>query len=351
MPRVLSHIIQKRFSQVNEDVATDALAYIVGSSESASKGMRKLLCGLVPDLPKLQFRTQEADGSIRPDMWGYEGSVPRVFIENKFWAGLTDNQPVNYLKQLAAYSKSGILLVVAPHARQHTLWPELERRLGEEEIVLEHQFDAPGIEYAARSSLGPILALTSWDKVLAVLEHEASEDPEVRGDLMQLRSLCEAADTDAFSPVSRERLSDQMTPAFILQMNSLWQEVVERGSAGGILDTKGLMPQANGERTGRYVKFGGLTEETQHIGGWFGTHFVLWKKHGASPLWFVCNKALTEGADTLLEQWAAQNKIVTARENGRFAVALDLPPRQERDAVVRSVLERLSEMRQCWIER
>ena len=261
MPRVLSHIIQKRFSQVNEDVATDALAYVIESSQAASNGMRKLLSGLISDLPLLQFRTQEAEGTIRPDMWGYEGSAPRVFIENKFWAGLTDNQPVNYLKQLATYSKPAILLVVAPSARQHSLWRELQRRVSEAGFELDDQIDAAGIQYAVRTDLGPFLAITSWDDLLSILEHETSDDPEARADLIQLRSLCEAADIDAFSPISREELTDQRTPAFMLELSSIWQGVTDLGVSRGILETKGTAPQASSERVGRYTYFAGQPEE------------------------------------------------------------------------------------------
>ena len=105
MSTVFSHIIQKRFSQVNEDVATDALAYVLESSEAARSGMTKLLRGILPDLPPLRFKTQQVDGTIRPDMWCFAGAEPRVFVENKFWAGLTDNQPVSYLKQLGFHPK------------------------------------------------------------------------------------------------------------------------------------------------------------------------------------------------------------------------------------------------------
>jgi hypothetical protein len=58
MATVFNHIVQKRLSQVNEDVATDALAFILGSSEPARAGMMKFLGGLAPGLPSLQFRTQ-----------------------------------------------------------------------------------------------------------------------------------------------------------------------------------------------------------------------------------------------------------------------------------------------------
>lgn len=50
MHTVFSHIIQKRFSQENEDVATDALAYVLESSEAARRGMTNFLRGLIPDL-------------------------------------------------------------------------------------------------------------------------------------------------------------------------------------------------------------------------------------------------------------------------------------------------------------
>ena len=188
MHTVFSHIIQKRLSRENEDVATDALAYVLESSEAARNGMMKLLCGILPDLPPLRFETQRAEGAIRPDMWGFADTEPRVFVENKFWAGLTDNQPVAYLKQLAAYSQPTLLLVVAPAAREHTLWRELSRRLRDAGISVSER-DASGVVHSVATQLGPILALTSWTNVLSVLEHEAVDDPRARGDLIQLRAL------------------------------------------------------------------------------------------------------------------------------------------------------------------
>jgi hypothetical protein len=78
MQTVLSHIIQKRFSRVNEDVATDALAFLLNSSEVVREGMMRLLRRFAPELESLRFETQEAEGQIRPDMWGYSSRGPRV---------------------------------------------------------------------------------------------------------------------------------------------------------------------------------------------------------------------------------------------------------------------------------
>ena len=49
-----------------------------------------------------------------------------MLIEAKFRAGLTDNQPMAYLKRLPANTPSA-LLFVAPAARLTTLWNELRR--------------------------------------------------------------------------------------------------------------------------------------------------------------------------------------------------------------------------------
>ncbi len=344
MSTVFSHIIQKRFSQVNEDVATDALAYVLESSEAARSGMTKLLRGILPDLPPLRFKTQQTEGAIRPDMWGFADTEPRVFVENKFWAGLTDNQPVSYLKQLASYPQSTVLLVVAPAAREQTLWRELSHRLLEAGISISER-DAPaGVAYSVATQLGPMLAITSWTNVLSILEHEAVDDPGARGDLVQLRSLCEAADNDAFSPVSMEELSDQRTPALLLQLSSIVQDAIGRAVTKGILHLKGTMPQASAERIGRYSYFG----ENHHAGAWLGIHFRLWKKHGTTPLWAVLTDSDWQNADNvqaMLEPWITRNNILAIKDDdGSYVVALDIPTGEEKEAVVHAIVARLQKI-------
>src|SRR5207247_1008513 len=124
-----------------EDVATDALAYVLESSDTARRGMTKLLRGIIPDLPPLRFKTQQAEGVMRPDMCGFADTEPRVFVENKFWAGLTDNQPVTYLKRLAGCSQPTVLLVIAPSEREQSLWRELRRRLRDAGISVTERED------------------------------------------------------------------------------------------------------------------------------------------------------------------------------------------------------------------
>ena len=346
MQTVFSHIIQKRFSQVNEDVATDALAFILQSSDLARKALLKMLRGIAPDMPNLHFQTQQTEGSIRPDMWGLDGSEPRVFVENKFWAGLTNNQPVAYLKQLSKYAQPSVLLFVAPEARQHTLWRELNRRIKEANITTAEQESAAGIVCCTATQIGPILALTSWRRLLSILELEVADEPGTRSDLLQLRALCEAADQDAFVPISAEEVSDQRLPALILQLNTIVQALVELAVNERILKIGRLKPQANWERIGRYASF----RSQKEFGVWIGIHFELWKKHGQTPLWLLFPQGewgRAQEVQPLLEPLAAKQGFLITEQNGDLAIAIEIAIGEDKDQVVKSIVERLKVIVDC----
>src|ERR1017187_4981527 len=123
MSTVFSHIVLRRLSKEYENVATEALAFILDVSEGARTGVMKLLKVIAPELPSLRFETQQsfdteqADASARPDIWGLDEATLRVLIENKFGAGLTVNQPVEYLRKLATCPSPAVLLMVVPEAR------------------------------------------------------------------------------------------------------------------------------------------------------------------------------------------------------------------------------------------
>lgn len=343
MDTVFSHIVQKRFSQLNEDVATDALAYILQSSEKARQGLMKLIHGLNPAIPNLQFRAQQSEGAIRPDMWGFDDNQARVFIENKFWAGLTDNQPVFYLKQLAEFPQPSVLMVVVPSARVHTIWRDLLERLKDSNISFSDHNTPAGFVFTSKTEHGPILALTSWSKILSAMELEAEDDRKAMNDIDQLRALCDAADSEAFIPLSAEDVSDQRIPSYILQLNTIVQDSVQMAIARGFIDINGLRPQASWERIGRYIRF----VEASKVGCWIGIHFGLWKKHGYSPLWLIFSSDNFSRAPEVrkyVEPWAAKQGIPSIWENGYFYLGLKLLTAEDKDLVVKKIVERLSEI-------
>lgn len=345
MQTVFSHVVQKRFSGVNEDIATEALCFILQSSDLARNGIMHLLRGLNKDLPDLRFQTQQSIENIRPDMWGTHDEQTHVFIENKFWAGLTDNQPVAYLKKLATYKSPNVLLFVVPEAREHLLWRELGRRLADNSIILIDEDAAAGVTYSGVTNIGPTLALTSWTRLLATLELETADDPKVRSDIMQLKALCESADSQAFLPISAQQISDHRIPTLILQLNLLVQASIDLAVSLGIMTTQGLKTQANWVRTGRYAKFldgGG-------VGVWFGAHLEQWQKYGTTPLWLVFTDdewGRSGEVQKVIEPWADQRDIQTTYTNGEFAIALKITAGEDKDFVVNVLVQQLRQIAQ-----
>ncbi|MEO7297055.1 MAG: hypothetical protein ABI042_00610 [Verrucomicrobiota bacterium] len=343
MSTVLSHIVQKRFSQEYENIATDALAFIVNSNELAKRGLMKLLRGVDADLPNLHFRTQETEENARPDMWGFDGIVPRVFVENKFWAGLTENQPVTYLERLAKNSQSSVLLVIVPAAREATVWRELNQRLADSNVLTSRRDNSVGISCCLGTDLGPALALTSWSKLLSAIQAEIKDELQANNDLLQLRALCDSADSQAFQPISSAEVTDQTTPTFILQLGEIVETAVSLADAEGILSKGTLKPQSDSTRTGRYAWF----PNRNGAGIWFGIHFELWREYGGTPLWLIFSNGNYGRADEVrgwLEQWCATNGVFAAYGDRQFAVAIKLVTGEEKDHVVKSVVNQLKKI-------
>lgn len=349
MSTVFSHIVQKRLSRENENVATEALYYVLDYSAAARNGIMKFLRGVVPELPDLRFQTQKTDENARPDMWGYDANVPRVFIENKFWAGLTENQPVTYLERLAKHPQPTLLLMVVPELRQETVWRELRRRIVEAKFsTAKLNVAVVGVRAMAIQS-GCILALTSWKTLLDAIGKELTDQSQDRRDLDQLRSLCDASDNQAFLPISPAELSDQRTPALVLQLSSIVQEAIEKAISANSLFKGRLKPQADWGRIGQYA-----TVSSEHgVGVWFGIHFGLWKKYGETPLWAIfsgSNWGRAGEVRPLLEPWAKENVVFTANhptddfEDESFVVAINIKYGEEKDQVTSAIAERIEKI-------
>jgi hypothetical protein len=118
------------------------------------------------------------------------------------------------------------------------------------------------------------------------------------------------------------------------------QASVDLAVTEGVLNIKGLNPQASAERIGRYASF----SDEQGVGVWLGIHFRFWRTHGGTPLWLVFaptkfGRALEVRA--LLEPWAAKEGVLTTFQNDELAVAVDIAFGEDKDQVVRSVVDRL----------
>jgi hypothetical protein len=350
---VLSFVVHKRLSEKSEDVATDALAYILRKNEVARNGLLNLLRRVATDLPELRFQTQQTEEGIRPDLWGYDGPNPRVFIESKFWAGLTENQPVAYIKQLARQIQPSVLLMIVPSAREEVLWRDLIHRLGEVNITVENEIKTSDVRFVT-TQIGPKLALISWAGLISALESGKTEDQEARSDLIQLRELC-AADNKIFIPFSQEATTDLRNPTQILQLGTVLQDSLNQAVTENLIIPyhKNNFSQ-DWNRIGPYITIG---SGKRNVPAWIGIDFNLWKKYGITPLWinFWCytySGVLGRGREAyaLLEPWAVENPsrdvaLFMDDEEGEMYVGIKVPTGEDKDKVVKCIIKQLKEIR------
>jgi hypothetical protein len=166
------------FSRHPENLATEALGYMLQSSPTAARALEARLRSLASPIPSdLQWRTQVGgNDDARPDLVGNDsGGVPRVIIEAKFWAGLTENQPTAYLKRLPP---GGVLCVMGPAKRHSLLVGELARRIVDARLTYQ---EAGAFGDATVASIGEsTLVVVSWrvivEAIIAQAEHTGERD-------------------------------------------------------------------------------------------------------------------------------------------------------------------------------
>lgn len=203
-----------------EDVATNGLAYILNANRKVASKFKEFVerSADIKLPPFAMFETQVAQQDTgRPDIVASTAEGRQLlFIENKFWAGLTENQPVSYLKRLKKNRSeidAAALVFVCPERSTHMYRDELLRRIkSDSELSLmntsvDEPFQEPRFEYKIDMQLA--LIIVPWSRLLELLSIAAA-DAEDRGlveDVAQLKSLIERVDEEeAFLPIRSEEL-------------------------------------------------------------------------------------------------------------------------------------------------
>ncbi|MDE0098299.1 MAG: hypothetical protein OXM87_01565 [Truepera sp.] len=187
---LLGYLIPRIASSGEEPAATQALAYLLNASTDIAQAFVDVVgrTGIAAFTPG-RIVVEEQHGNHFPDLTIRDtDGVIRVLVENKFWAGLTDAQPVDYLKALPG-DVSSVLVFIVPHQRVYGLWGELRKKCRHNAVELGSGSTADGIIWART---GPrLLAITSWKHVLGRLEHAASSGGHtaLQQDIVQLRGL------------------------------------------------------------------------------------------------------------------------------------------------------------------
>ena len=333
-----------------ETIATEALGYILSRSEAARNALRDMIGIGGVDVGRIARVTTEVPIEVegkpaRVDLVGFdEGNAKGALIEVKFWAGLTENQPNTYLKELLKNpnDKPSALLFVAPVLRQETLWPELLRLADAGEFSLTGVTSAAGVRSAAVNGGPHHLMLTSWLYLLEKLS-AATGDPEK--EIRQLQGLCAQQDRAAFLPLR----AGEMGPAFSKRAIDLYyDDVIKRLRQQKIAGFKGLAAARWGPNYGRYVHLGnddtGIAD-----GAWVGVNYEWGVQHRETPFWVMLGFGYRDPKiDQIRERLAAAQRqdgldYINA-EHHKWPVSLvpiHLPAGVEYDRVLDSVVDQI----------
>ncbi len=285
---LLAHL-SKKFTHQTENVAVEALGHILSSSKAARSGLDDVLRNGGVEVGSISraVTQRKGDEGGQPDLACYiEGDV-RVLIEAKFWAGLTDNQPVTYLKGLP-HDKPSALLFVAPEARFVSLWVELQRRIENAKnvcITLGESAVRDGTRVASAGG-ERVLMMTSWETLLKHMKSRVigAGDGAAQNDIQQLRGLAVREDEEILLPMRKEQLGPEF-PRFMIHMNRLVDDATKRADADRLIDRQTAAPKQNGYT--RRIRLLPVPEFKGNWCQWFGVDFELWRQFRETPLWII----------------------------------------------------------------
>lgn len=345
MPDSLFGHLVFQFSAHPEDLATEALCFILNRSYAARDAFSKILRNIdIPIPANLKYETQAGSqkDTARPDLIGRDASGQTVLLgESKFWAGLTDNQPVTYLHRLSEQGGSA-LLFIAPSVRIPTLWPELVRRCKDAALPFEQvAWDNPLAAdiRIARTIGAKYLVLASWKVVLAAMQHalELEDDRDMLSNLSQLKGLCEQMDTTAFLPVQSEELTGSIGHR-VVQYAELVEDIFSALAAANLASKGGYVTGGSKGTYIRYMRFAGLGCSIEY-------NPFLWSAHGPTPLWLGINTAAKHPdltvRDRLVSLEVEEPKRMFAIGNGYFYIPLFLPVGVEKPQIIEDIVRQI----------
>lgn len=330
-----------------ENNSTEALRYILVKSKIAARAFERFVrdCGCeIPDISWFESQAFSEQGGI-PDLKCLdEGGDTRVLVENKFWAGLTENQPLGYLNLLPEKLES-VLLFVVPETRRNSIWQELSFRCQGVGIDLKDVSSTPTLT-SAKVAESHWLAVTGWETLLNRLEEAliSADDRSTANDVVQLRGLCEAMDAQAFLPLRPDEITNLNMPRRIIDLSNLVQEIADVAVQQGICSRERLRPTHDWYSAGTYLWLG-------KFGMWLGVDAENWARLGISPMWCYFDSSEEFGkarvVRELLRGWNGSSLHRAYDNNDRSVIIpIVLKCGAEKQVVTKDAVEQLRVLRE-----
>jgi hypothetical protein len=302
---LLSHIANNFITQY-ENVANSSVTYLLNKYPAASHALEEILG--MSSIPTHYISELSTDSNGRPDITGLDDKGNKVvIIEGKFWANLTDNQPINYLKEL---SEDGILFFLVPDKRLHSLEVEISKRLNgdkDQKVVVR-----------------------SWSTFLKLIEIENNKNhnDQLASDLMQLSELCNKMDIEGMPPLSMADL-DPMNGRLSSQFPDIIDECNTRIRLWEHSNFNGLKTTSSKYGHGFYFQVHGLACYLYYSSyNWF-------KKEGHTPIWLDIRDNNWKKDESFYYSINSNNAY---SEKDCTSYAIQLSPGMDKNDVVQHIL-------------
>ncbi|MBV9790889.1 MAG: hypothetical protein JOZ51_22030 [Chloroflexi bacterium] len=339
---LFGHLVTQ-FSTQPENLATESLNYILNRSSTAKQAFMRYLAqaGVDPATP-VMFQTQMAgpDHAI-PDLVGVDAHGQSIaIIEAKFWAGLTENQPLTYLRRLPDQTNS-ILLFVAPAKRFSTLWPELIQRCKDGGHPISDRKEIGNEFLIGKVDSYHRLALASWRSILTFILRalEAEGQIETAADILQLQGLCERMDDQAFLPLRSQEITGN-TGTRIVQFCQLVDEATALAVNEGFASVNKLRSVGAYALYGRYMWLAGN-------GCFLQFNANHWARLRATPIWLSVKDhqwKLTQTLRDSLSRLEYQEPSRLLRGSDELLIPIELRLDVEKTKVIEAMVSQLREV-------
>jgi len=327
-----------------------SLCFILENSLSARKVFSNYLSTVagVEPFPDLFFSIQVVgEGKERPDLIGVDQNNNELLVcEAKFWAGLTVNQPLAYLKRLRENGNDAekALVFICPHERIPNLWGELVRlcknsnKCSIEDGDEDRRIVVDGIP----------MGIVSWRAINEILMQAlSSEHSPLVKDLYQLEGLCEQMDLTAFKPFTPEDFGvdrAQRIMSYNYIVDRVADELIHKMNAS----TKGV--KTTPTKTG-YVRYLGLP--LYNLGISVQINHEYWLNYADTPFWFTLRNVgkghweyAREAHEALrgLEYSIPKKMFLDKTSGGILCIPLFAPLYAHEDEVVRCLVDSIKEV-------
>ena len=341
---LLGHLATK-FQAHPENLATEALAYILNRSVNASKGLHSLLirCGANLPLP-FMYATQatDEDGAI-PDLVASDAHGQVVcIVEAKFWAGLTDHQPVTYIHRLPP-DRAATLLFVVPSLRLTFLWGEILARCRLAGIPIGEEVDPSPEVKTCRVQGRHTLICASWREVLAAVSSSMFSDDPVIGDITQLKGFTARMDAEAFIPLRSEELTSNM-PDRVIQFCQLVDDIAGAVVSAGLATNVG---KRSSSTAGAYYQPIAIKGHAAYV----QMNCKLWAKYRPTPIWLSIQETISREAPRAASPLLGYLAVLIGgprpkafNDGGTILIPIEVLTGAERHAVIESAVKQIREV-------